>query len=341
VLAACGALCPDIDVDALLVDADAGPRAIVDPYAHIPRDQELWITEIAPGGNGLLEAVIGQYVENPVRLFELIESALGPSEYEFTDRQLTRLVGDIGATETDPELQTAVLNVRNASSTDVLIHQFSALRRLLAARGYSVFHGFAAALSNRLLRPGSPPGIDRFLTDALERWREAEQQLGVEIDNRLVAFLVSEDDSIDQMLIGAGLEPPTNNRRAWRFNAIYSLLWPRGPVIREAAVRVYNPFGTIRAAPERLLLEALTAPVDPPIDASREGWERTLVEALTQRSIATLALHSADLAKIGAVLRHAILEPVSLEYMNIYPMLTRVLRHEGRLLMRFELSHPL
>jgi superfamily II DNA or RNA helicase len=340
-LAACGSLCPDIDVEALLVDTDAGPRAISDPYANIPRDQELWITETAPGGNGLLEAVIGQYVENPIRLFELIEGALGPSEYEFTDRQLTRLVRDIGATEIDSELRAAVLEVRRASSTDALIHQFSTLRRLLASRGYSVFHGFAAALSSRLLRPGSPPGIDHFLSGALIRWGDAEQKLGVEIDNRLVAFLVSEDDSIDQLLIGAGLDPPTNNRRAWRFNAIYSLLWPRGPVIREATVRVYNPFGTIRAAPERLLLEALIAPVEPPIDARLEGWELALTEALTQRSTATLELDPTDLLKITAVLRHAILEPISLEYMNIYPVLNRVLREGGRLLMRFELSHPL
>jgi hypothetical protein len=219
-LAGCSSLCPDIDSDGILVDVDTGPRAGGDHYENIPRDQELWITEIAPGGNGLLETVIGQYVDNPSRLFELIESAVGPSEYEMTDQQLTRLVADIGSSAPDRELRTAVLDVRNATGAEDLIAQFSTLRRLLASRGYSVFHGFAAALSTRLLRPGSPAGIDSFLQGALERWKVAEQHLGIEIDNRLVAFLASDDDSIDQLLIGVGLDPPITNRRSWRFNAI-------------------------------------------------------------------------------------------------------------------------
>jgi hypothetical protein len=340
-LAGCSSLCPDIDSDGILVDVDTGPRAGGDHYENIPRDQELWITEIAPGGNGLLETVIGQYVDNPSRLFELIESAVGPSEYEMTDQQLTRLVADIGSSAPDRELRTAVLDVRNATGAEDLIAQFSTLRRLLASRGYSVFHGFAAALSTRLLRPGSPAGIDSFLQGALERWKVAEQHLGIEIDNRLVAFLASDDDSIDQLLIGVGLDPPITNRRSWRFNAIYSLLWPRGPVIREAAVRLYNPFGTVRAAPERLLLEALLAPTEPPIDTQGSDWESAFTDSLTNRNVATLALDPTDFSNIARVVRRAILEPISLEYMNVYPVLSRVVRHEGSLLMRFELSHPL
>jgi hypothetical protein len=340
-LAGCSMLCPDIDSEGILVDVDTGPRQAGDHYENIPRNQEIWVTEMAPGGNGLLETVIAQYLENPSRLFELIESAVGPSEYEMTDQQLMRLVADIGSSKPDPALRTAVMDVRNATGAEELIASFSTLRRLLASHGYSVFHGFAAALSTRLLRPGSPSGIDSFLQGVLERWKVAEQQLGIEIDGRLVAFLTSDDDSIDQLLIGVGLDPPPTNRRSWRFNAIYSLLWPRGPVIREASVRLYNPFGTVRAAPERLLLDALLAPTEPAIDTQGSDWESAFNDSLTKRSVATLALELTDFSKIAHVVRRAILEPISLEYMNVYPVLTRVVRHEGSLRMRFELSHPL
>jgi hypothetical protein len=90
-----------------------------------------------------------------------------------------------------------------------------------------------------------------------------------------------------------------------------------------------------------LLLEALLAPTEPPIDTQGSDWESAFTDSLTNRNVATLALDPTDFSNIARVVRRAILEPISLEYMNVYPVLSRVVRHEGSLLMRFELSHPL
>jgi hypothetical protein len=224
-LSACGALAPDINTDGLLVDLDAGVRADDDPYHELSRRDEIWLTETSPGGNGLLENVVRRYTDHPSRFLELVVSALGPNEYEIADQQLTQIVRSISGEATDFRLRDAVRAVRQAHTSQQLEDAFGSLRRELATRGYAVFHGFATALSARLLRPDAPEGVDSYLRGILDRWVAAEDYLGIELDNRIIAFLSSDDDALDQLFAVQGVDVPRTNVAPWRFNSIYSLLW--------------------------------------------------------------------------------------------------------------------
>lgn len=340
-IAAIGSLCPDLDTEGLIVDLDPGPRLTSDPYAGVPAEEELWITEVAPGGNGLLEHFVARYVENPTRLLELIEAGIGPNEHEVADQQLALFVRLLGGPAPDVELKGIAMSVRNASSTAALEESFARLRRQLALRGFSVFHGFAVALNARLLRAGTPPDLDPFLDRVLQHWEAMEQTLGVEVDSRNIAYLASRDDAIDQVLATAGFDPPERNRRSWRFNALYSMLWPRGPVIREAGVQFNNPYVAARPAPERLLLQALIEGTHASIPLENAGWAELFAAALRTTGVAVLSADNSGGAAVAGALNYVALEPVSLDYLNVYPRLVRITRHAGRVLMRFEIAEAL
>ena len=337
ILTACAALCPDIDSDDLVVDVNVDAAESPGMGDAPANPSEIWITESVPGGNGLLEAIFDRYLADPGRWCSLVEATLGPNDYETTNIQLTRLLESISTSGPDGALRRDVYAVRSATTSRALDEAFGSLRRSLAANGYSVFHGFVSSLSNRLLRPRAPKGIDEFLNRAIKRWDDAEEATGIEVDNRLIAFLSSADDSIDQLLVRAGFELPLTNRRPWRYNAIYALLWPRGAVIREASVRFYNPYAGIEST-ERLLVAGLLPRPQEPIDANCGGWLERFVARLEAEGVATISLRTDDRGSWKALCNRCILEPVSLDYLNMYPVLKRIARAGGNILISFEIG---
>ena len=337
ILTACAALCPDIDSDDLVVDVDSGVREHDGLSESLENQSDIWLTESVPGGNGLLEAIFAQYLADPGRWCALVEAALGPNDYETTNIQLTRLIDSICSSSPEESVRGDVYAVRAARTSRDLDGAFGLLRRNLSANGYSVFHGFISSLSNRLLRPNSPRGIDEFLKNVIEQWNAAEESTGIEVDNRLIAFLSSADDSIDQLLVRAGFELPLSNRRPWRYNAIYSLLWPRGAVIREASVRFYNPYAGAGIT-ERLLVACLLPSAQAPVDGGRAGWLDTFIARLETEGTATVSLRSDDNKSWMALCSRCVLEPVALDYLNMYPTLKRISRVDANVLISFEIG---
>ena len=116
------------------------------------------------------------------------------------------------------------------------------------------------------------------------------------------------------------------------------MLWTRGSVLREGAVRLHNGYGTIRAAPERMLVGALLAPAEQPIDGDVPGWLEATWNQLAERQYATVSIRLGDRGRLSQVLRSAVLNPVSIQFFNLYPSVRRVLREADRLLVHHELK---
>jgi hypothetical protein len=55
------------------------------------------------------------------------------------------------------------------------------------------------------LRPGSNEETDKLLLDLIRLWHEEEERLGIEIDARVFAYVVSNDDQLDRALLHLGL----------------------------------------------------------------------------------------------------------------------------------------
>lgn len=325
--------CPEVDTEDLAVDIEPGPRA----DGSRPPVPEIWISEIHPGGNGLIEQILDVLTQEPERFFRRVENALMPSEFELIDGQLRDVLEWIG-TERDEKLAEQFAAVRMAQGIAEAETAFTCLRRSLLERGHAVFHGYLLALSSRLLRTGTPVGLDSVLADILAAWNQLEARLQIEVDARVIAAMFSNDDRIERAFAEARFEiPPVHEREGWRFNVIYSLLWARGHALRAHALPLENRFNDLPVQTERLLLGQWLTPRESPIDGTAADWQARLYERLAQTGQATMSLPTAARAQLRQVMATVIVEPIQLEYLNLYVRLAGVERRAGHVEIAFEL----
>src|SRR5690606_20331838 len=139
--------------DDLAVDGDPGPLE-----EGAPRKQtESWISEVNPGGNGLIEQVVEALATDTMLFFRRIEAALGASGSETVDAQVRTVLQAVGSADGDAELAALTQGIRESDSSRQTQVGLEHLRRALVQRNQAVFHGFMAALSSRILRPHTPP----------------------------------------------------------------------------------------------------------------------------------------------------------------------------------------
>lgn len=325
--------CPQVDSDDLVVDTEPGARE----DGTLPRDPELWLSEINPGGNGLIEQVIEAIATHPDHFYRGIEAALAPSEFEQIDIQLREYVRHIGGPSPDTDWVDVTNAVRAADSAGEAQAALAGLRQFLAERGHAVFHGYVSALSNRLLRPGSPPGLDVLLSELLEAWSELEARLGIEVDARVVCAVFSRNARIDAAFETAGFEPPTHQIETWRFGMLLGVLWARGHALRTHALPVSERFAETPMVTDRLLLAPWLSGATESIDGQASDALEELHRRLKDQGHAVVSL-TPDAALLNRIMAFAVTVPVQLEYLNVYPRLAAVERGQGAIALHFELE---
>jgi hypothetical protein len=329
--------CPQVDADDLAVDVDAGPSEV----GEIEPGHRIWITEVNPGGNGLVEQVIEALATDAAGFYRQIEIALGMSEFEVIDEQLRGLIGRIGRDDPDLELLGRVQAVRHSETTQQAEEAIAALRRQLVLSGHSVFHGYVAAMANRVLRPGTPDELDRILAQLLTTWADLEHRLGVEVDSRVICAIFSRDARIDAAFAGAGLElPPTSQRHVWRFTMLMGVIWARGHALRANSLPLPLRYELVPAVTERLILRRwLTVPEDP-IRVNGTDWLTQVHARLMARGRTSVTLpHNRNL--LSQVVQALTTQPVQMEYLNVYPRLLSVARTVDAIELRLELVETL
>jgi hypothetical protein len=312
-------LCPDIGDDGLVLDCDPGPRQPGDALPIDEANEEIWISETSPGGTGLIEAVLEAYAEDPRRFYQLMAAALRPTEHELVDHQLAlalTLLTDAGPSD----LRRVVDDYRASRSFDAASAAMTGLRYQLREDGFALFHAFISAMVNRVVRPGTSGASDRFLRGAIERWNVEEARLGIEIEAMSVAYALAQDDAVDQILAAVGLAPPTDNVRAWRHNAIYGLLWPRGAAVRRNQLNSYNPFAQIPEV-ERLLVADYLAEGTVRISLNEGDWRRQLLETLATAGTVTLVCPASDAGALADALNFLATNPVVSDYLSVFARL--------------------
>jgi superfamily II DNA or RNA helicase len=329
-------LCPESDVSDLLVDLEPGVP-IGSAEAPPCGFADIWISEQAPGGGGLIERLLPRIAEDPRRFIDLLGGALLASDFEVADMELTRLVEMLAGVQ-DPALNAAVQAVRAAETQVAKINTFDTLRRQLRTSGVNTTHVVVAAISTRILRPGSTAATDVLLRNTIARWRQDEARLGIEIDSRALAFALSSSDALDTALGGAPGGSDAELRQ-WRFGTVYGLLWPRGPLIRNYSLASYNPYCTL-PAPERLLLLELLAPGDPEIVYGADDWRAGMAAALGNNAGAVLVAAPRSAPALRESVLTLLVVPVDTGAVLLYPRIRGVLRREGNFLLPLELAAP-
>lgn len=227
--------------------------------------------------------------------------------------------------------------MRTASSTGAAQVALAGLRQFLAERGHAVFHGYVSALSNRLLRPDSPPELDSLLAEVLETWNGLEERLGLEVDARVVCAVFSQDSRIDAAFASAGFPLPTQQIETWRFSILLGILWARGHALRTSALRVSERFSNEPMATDRLLLVPWLSDVVEPIAGDAPSALEELHCRLKNLGQAVVSIPQ-DAVLLNRIMAFAATVPVQLEYLNVYPRLSAVVRGKGLIALYFELE---
>jgi hypothetical protein len=316
-------VCSDLDAGDLLLDVEPGPR----PVASIEKPvdtEEIWITEKTVGGGGIIESFLIRYGEDPRRFFDLVENALRPSDYEIADQQLTLLL-EWMVSPSESEIQDRVSAYRDAVTQNHQEHAdaFDALRATLTRRGLFTCHGVVAAIANRILRPGSNADTDTLLHRMITRWRDLEDNLDVEIDPRILAYLESADNAIDSVIQDSGDNAIEVNRRQWRFNTLFSLLWPRGGVSRSARLAAYNPFSQLPET-EHDLVRLFLVGEPQRVSVENDDWLQIACESLVRDSEVILVAKPSDLQVLRKALMDVMTIPIDSGFMLLHPKVNRV-----------------
>jgi hypothetical protein len=307
ILAAALRACPDARELDFIIDVIPAPDG----------GAAIWLTETSLGGLGLIEHLVGYYAEDPRRFWGLVDSALGPNDYEYVDATLTRLLEHMTA-EPDGAASHAVSRLRFARSAQETDTALRDLRDAWAAVDGYPKQPAVAALSARLLRHGTSRSTDELALGVLRAWNQAEEQLGFEIDARAIAYGVG---SGQLTLPGAGTITA---------DQVFSILWPRGYQARAQHLGHYQQY-----APDPLLDRLLVAAAHderlPDVDVTKPCWREEYTETLGQRGIVALTAPAGEPSALGQALRAVPAISVDSGALRVYGEVRQVTRHGAEL----------
>ena len=281
VLAAAQRACPDAQDRDLLVDVlhatEPGAPATV------------WLSETAIGGLGIIEYLVQYYSQDPRRFWGLVESTLRPGDHEYVDTALTRLLTHL---EQQPAgaAAHAIRNLRSPRSAHHADDALDSLRTAWTNLDGQPRHAAIAALSTRLLRPGSDEETDRTTLAIVHAWDDLQQRLGFEIDAQVLAYAV-----------GTG-RLPVASVRPLSVDQVFSMLWPRGSTARIQHLQHYQPYAQ-NAVLDRLLAAAVHDHRVPIVDVTESEWQATFRAAMVEHGAAELRAPADQGAALAQALR--------------------------------------
>ena len=293
----------ELNVDELVVDT--GP--------WIAGSAEVRVSERKPGGTGLVEAAQDAYTQDPLRFCRLITGIVGVSDAEVVDGVLTSFAK---LASSDPGISALVRDLRSAQSHRERVSQWLELNSALEGENLPTTPAVQMALSARFLRPGMSQATDVLLDGLLSEWSSLEAALGLEIEPRTFAYLMSADPTLDQSL---GVAPPADgDLRTWRFNALLSLLWPRGSWLRTRPLELWRPFQEDSPAPDRSLLAQRLVVPDEVVFSGDDPDGNNLTSVLERDGIARVRGVSGNRELRDLVLRSLVV-PVEDGVLQLFP----------------------
>jgi ATP-dependent Lhr-like helicase len=309
-LAAVLRACPDAQDRDLIAD--------VVPPATPAEPATIWLTETSGGGLGLIEQLVRFYTQDPRRFWGLVDSALGPGDYEYTDAALTNLLGHVVDVPAGQAAQ-AMARLRGAASAR---DADRALKDLLAA--WAEFDGHprqpaVAALSARLLRPGSAQSTDVTARGVLRAWDDLQVRLGFEIDARVIAFAV-----------GSGRLAVPGMGAATTADQVFSMLWPRGSAARTQHLQHYQPY----AGPpllDRLLVVAAHDERVNAVDVTQPDWLRHYADEIARHGVVALTAPTDQAGALSEALRVVPAHGIDRDFLRVYGEIRELSRSGSQL----------
>ena len=305
------AVCPDLEVDDLRADFELLSANGGEPFARIT------ISEDQPGGSGVVEAAVDRITDDPRAFWAVVTRVLGPCDGERVDGALRRFLRD----RDEGRLSSEVDHVRASSTLAATTKAWASLRERMFRTGIDADQTVVSALATRLLRSGSDTSVEHLCRDLLGRWDALENELGLEVDLRVFAYIAAQHDETRRAL--AAIASETDQNPEWTVGQIVGLLWPRGSKLRAASLESYNPYCQPPST-ERLLVEPITQAPVATVRFDTAGWRDDLDSRLALDGMARIAC--ADEAGAAEVLRQLLTAPTAVGVLEFHPRVVGVER---------------
>lgn len=288
-------LCPGVDADGLIVDLDA--VSVRDPA---PGTIDIWLCEPDVGSGGTVEEIRRAASGDPGRLARLLAASLAPTDYEVIDWGVREALRNA---ENDGPVADAFTAVRSAQSGAETVESLGVLRSALGEAGIVADHGVVTSLNLRVLRPGSSAATDDALLKALALWEAAEEQLGIELDARSIAYATSRAADVELSM-----------------EQVYSLLWPRGRAARASGRSAYSRFAELPNF-DPLLLRAVMHETLEELQVPAAGVTEAR-EALARSGALRVRADNGDRTQLQELVLELIGTPIAVGSVLAYPRTT-------------------
>jgi hypothetical protein len=305
------AMCPDLNVDDLRADFELLSSDDDQPFARIT------VSEDQPGGTGVVETAIERIAEDPRAFWAVVTSILGPCDGERIDETLRRFLGD----RDEGHLADEVDQVRAALTLSATTMAWASLRERMFQSGIDADETVISALATRLLRPGSDTSVERLCRDLLGRWDALENELGLEVDLRVFAYIAARHDGTRRSLTAITSQPKQD--LAWTVGQIVGILWSRGSKLRAASLQSYNPYCKPPDT-ERLLVEPISRAPIATVQFGTADWRDNLNDQLSLGGIAKITC--SDEAEAADALRDLVIVPTAVGVLELHPRVVGVER---------------
>jgi hypothetical protein len=272
----------------------------------------IWLTETSLGGLGLIEQLASYYAADPRRFWGLVDSALGPNDYEYVDATLTLFLEHMIA-EPHGAASQAMSWLRAAKSARETDAALRALRDAWAEVDGYPRQSAVSALSARLLRQGSSRSIDEMTLGVVHAWDQLQDKLGFEVDARVIAFGV-----------GSG-QIPVPGGNGVSGDQVFSLLWPRGYQARAQHLGHYQQYAS-EPLLDRLLVMAAHEEQLAHVDVTKPGWQNEYIDRLAQHGVVVLTAPVGQSAALSQALRAVPALPVDRDVLRVYGEVREVVR---------------
>jgi hypothetical protein len=329
-LEAIGRAAPEVDASDLTIDID--PQGIAQSHGAI----EVWIAELAPGGNGHIERVHQELLEDPKRFARLLDRALEENEYERLDHDVSRFL-ELDADDSHVRTCSDSLRTSWENGHEAVGKAFADLRSATENAQTQLVRAAWTTIVNRMLGPGAHPDLTSTVRGLTAHWEAIEALLGLEIPSRVFGALAADEESVDQIFrLGEGVS------RYRRSRVIGSYFWPRGGTAARIELDAGDAFGLLPDIDQCMLREAL-GPRTQVIEVTE--WSKD-VKLLTHQSLIdhgyTILRFTADAEGLArSVTLNLQLEPVDIGAMFAYPRTVGAWHQDGELMVELVLDEAL
>jgi hypothetical protein len=156
--------------------------------------------------------------------------------------------------------------------------------------------------------------------------------LGLEVEPRTFAYLMSGDSNLDQ---GLGFSPPDNaDLRTWRFNVLLSLLWPRGSWLRAKPVELRKSFQEV-LPPDRLLFEQRIGEATVVTLSSSGANEEVVTEALTEAGMVQIQSQTNN-QELRDLILNSLVTPIEDGVLELFPRVVGLQTNQSGTTVEFE-----